>query len=117
MPRARDTGQKTLFFETIQRLDLRGLFHCGRLRRHIIIWSLKKDAGMPRLFRSVPKKLTEMQHLQKRYVLLLRCKVGEIVPKRLARDEVAMSVLSCPNPRAYDRREEQTIVARSADMR
>ena len=60
MPRARDTGQKTLFFETIQRLNLRGLFRCGRLRRHNVIWSLKKDARLPRLFRSVPEKLTEM---------------------------------------------------------
>jgi hypothetical protein len=55
--------------------------------------------------------------LQKRYVLLLRCKVGEIVSKRLARFEVVMSDVSHRNPRAYDRREEQTTAEGIADVR
>ena len=33
-------------------------------------------------------------------------KLGEIVPKRLARDEVVMSDVSHRNPRAYDRRKK-----------
>ena len=83
----------------------------------ILLYNLqKKDARLSRMFRSVSEIQPKMQHVQKRYVLLLRCKVGEIVPKRLARDEVVMSVLSCPNPRAYDRREEQKTDAGIADM-
>ena len=65
----------------------------------------------------MPQKLTEMQHVQKRYVLLLRYETGQVVPKWLARYEVAMSVLSRPNPRAYDRRKKQTTAACIADMR
>jgi hypothetical protein len=63
----------------------------------------------------MPQKLTQVQHVQKRYVLHLRVEAGQVVSQRLARDQVVMSVLSRPNSRAYDRREEQTIVARIAD--
>ena len=72
---------------------------------------------MPGVFDKMPKKLTEMQHLFPENVLSMRCETGQVVSKRLARDEVAMSDVSHRNPRAYDRREEQTIVARIADMR
>ena len=117
MPRARDTGQKTLFFETIQRLDLRGLFRCGRLRRHNLIWSLKKDAGMSRLHHRVSEIQPEMRDLQAEDMLLLRCETGQVVSKRLARFEVVLSDVSHRNSRAYDRREEQRTVTGTVDLR
>ena len=69
------------------------------------------------MFRSVSEIQHKMQHVQKRYVLHLRGEISQIVPKRLARHEVVLSVLSRPNLRAYDRRKKQTTVEGIADVR
>ena len=79
----------------------------------------KKDAlsRMSRLHHRVSEIQPEMRDLQAEDVLHLRCETGQIVPKRLARYDVVMSDVSHRNPRAYDRREEQTTVAGIADLR
>ena len=63
------------------------------------------------------EKLTQVQHVQKRYVLPVRRETGQIVPKRLANHEVVMSDVSHDGTRAYDGCEEQTTVEGIADMR
>ena len=72
---------------------------------------------MPGVFDRMPEKLTQMQHLLSKDVLSMRCQIGQIVPKWLARFEVVMSDVSHRNPRAYDRREEQTTAEGIADVR
>ena len=69
------------------------------------------------MFRSVSEKLTEMQHVQKRYMLHLRGETCQIVPKRLANHEMVLSVLSHDDTRAHHRREEQATAEGIADMR
>ena len=61
---------------------------------------------MPGVFDRMPEKLTQMQHLLSKDVLSMRVEAGQIVPKWLARDEVAMSDVSHRNSRAYDRRKK-----------
>ena len=72
---------------------------------------------MSRLHHRVPKKLSEMRDLQAENLLQLRCEIGQILPKRLARHALAVPNLPHRNPRAYDRREEQTTLEVSLDVR
>ena len=72
---------------------------------------------MSRLHHRVPEIQSEVQHVFSEDMLSMRCETGQIVPKWLANHEVVMSDVSHRNPRAYDGREEQTIVARIADVR
>jgi dsDNA-binding SOS-regulon protein len=71
---------------------------------------------MPGVFDRMPEKLTQMQHLLSKDMLHLRGKVGEECSVWLANHEVVMSDVSHRNPRAYDRREEQTTAEGIADM-
>ena len=61
---------------------------------------------MPGVFDKMPKKLTEMQHVFSEDMLHLRGKVGQIVPKWLARHALAVPNLPHRNPRSYDGCEE-----------
>jgi len=72
---------------------------------------------MPGVFDRMPEKLTQMQHLLSKDVLSMRCQTGQIVPKWLARDEVAVPNLPHRNSRAYDGRKEQTVDEGIADVR
>ena len=71
---------------------------------------------MSRLHHRVPKKLSEMRDLQAENLLQLRCEIGQILPKWLARHALAVPNLPHRNSRAYDGCEEQTTVARIADL-
>ena len=57
---------------------------------------------MPCLHHRVPEIQSEMRDLQAENMLQLRCETCQVMPKRLARHEVAMSDVSHRNPRAYD---------------
>jgi hypothetical protein len=61
---------------------------------------------MSRLHHRVSEIQPEMRDLQAKDVLQMRVEAGQIVPKWLARDEVAMSDVSHRNPLAYDRRKK-----------
>ena len=61
---------------------------------------------MSRLHHRVSEIQPEMRDLQAEDMLHLRGKVGQIVPKWLARFEVVMSDVSHRNPCAYDRRKK-----------
>ena len=79
----------------------------------------RKDAqsGVPGVFDRMPQKLTQMQHVFSEDMLHLRGEVGEECCVWLANHEVVMSDVSHLNPRAYDRREEQTTAEGIADVR
>jgi hypothetical protein len=79
----------------------------------------RKDAqsGVPGVFDRMPQKLTQMQHVFSEDMLHLRGEVGEECSVWLANHEVVMSDVSHRNPRAYDRREEQTTAEGIADVR
>ena len=72
---------------------------------------------MSRLHHRVSEIQPEMRDLQAEDMFLLRCEIGQVVSKRLARFKVVMSDVSHRNPRAYDRREEQRTVTGTVDLR
>ena len=72
---------------------------------------------MPGVFDRMPKIQPEMQHVFPEDMLSMRCETGQIVPKRLANYALVLSDVSHRNPRAYDRREEQTVAEGIADVR
>ena len=72
---------------------------------------------MSRLHHRVSEIQPEMRDLQAKDVLHLRCETCQVVSQRLARFKVVMSDVSHRNPRAYDRREEQTVAEGIADVR
>jgi hypothetical protein len=72
---------------------------------------------MSRLHHRVSEIQPEMRDLQAKDVLQMRVEAGQIVSQRLARDEVVMSDLSHRNSRAHSRREEQTTLEVSPDVR
>ena len=72
---------------------------------------------MPGVFDKMPKKLTEMQHLFPENLLHLRGETCQIRSVWLANYALVLSDVSHRNPRAYDRREEQTAAEGIADVR
>jgi len=72
---------------------------------------------MSRLHHRVSEIQPEMRDLQAEDMFLLRCEIGQVVSKRLARFKVVLSDVSHRNPRAYDRREEQRTVTGIVDLR
>ena len=65
----------------------------------------------------MPQKLTQVQHVQKRYMLQLRCETREKCSVWLANHALVLSDVPHRNPRAYDGREEQTAAEGIADVR
>ena len=61
---------------------------------------------MPRLHHRVSEIQPEMRDLQAENLLQLRCEIGQILPKWLARHALAVPDVSHRNPRAYDRRKK-----------
>ena len=72
---------------------------------------------MPRLHHRVSESQPDLRDLQAENLLHLRCEIGEKCSVWLANYTLVLSDVPHRNPRAYDRREEQTTVEVSPDLR